>query len=241
MKTVISMTAAISLIASAGAASAADWTGFHAGFNVGYAGDEFKYPVAAEFGSLDVRGELSLNSSGFIGGGQLGYDRQFSNRLVLGVEADFDISNVTGEVGVNGGLTGGVSGSLSANAGSELESLATIRARLGYAVSDSLLPYVTVGAAYGDVDTGYDLSIVDGGGATVFASNGSESSSQSGWAAGVGVEYKITDRISLKTEYLYSDLGDYRVLDISALGGSGSLDADTTVHAVRFGMNYLFD
>lgn len=232
--------AAALLAASAGTASAADWTGFHVGANVGYAGDTFEYPVTIDLAPVDVKGKATLNSSGFIGGVQVGYDRQFSNRWVLGVEADYDAADVTGEVKVSGGASGIITGNLSASAGSQLESLATLRLRLGYAYNDQIMPYVTAGAAYGSVSTSYN-AVVTSGGSTLFSAGGSKSSDQSGWTAGVGVDYQVADRVSLRTEYLYTDLGEYNLINASLMGGSAKLDVSTTAHAIRFGVNYKFD
>lgn len=232
--------AAALLAASAGTASAADWTGFHLGANVGYAGDTFEYPVAVDLAPVDVSGRVTLNSSGFIGGIQAGFDHQFSNGLVLGIEADYDAANVTGEVDISGGATGGITGDLSANAGSELESLASLRLRLGYAYNDRVMPYITAGAALGNVSTSYSADVTSGG-SSLFTATGSKSSDQSGWIAGVGVEYKVADRLSLKTEYLYTDLGEYNLIDASLMGGTAKLDVSTTAHMIRFGVNYLFD
>lgn len=232
--------AATLLAASAGTASAADWTGFYVGANVGYAGDNFEYPVTVDLAPIDVRGQVTLNSSGFIGGAQVGYDHQFSNRWVLGIEADYDSSDVTGEVAVSGGATGIITGGLSASAGSQLESLATVRLRLGYAYNDRVMPYVTAGAAFGSVSTSYAAQVTSGG-STLFSATGSKSSDQSGWAAGLGVEYNVGDRVSLKTEYLFTDLGEYNLIDAALLGGTAKLDVSTTAHAIRFGVNYRFD
>lgn len=238
MKTLLLATAACALVA--GSAAAADWNGFYAGANLGYAGDEFNYPLGAHFGSTTVNGQADLTSSGFIGGLQGGYNWRLDDRWVLGVEADINASDVTGELGVSGGVTGGATASLSASVGSEIDNFSTLRVRLGYRHNDNLLPYVTAGAAFGDVSTGYAIN-VSSGGSSVFSASGSKSSDQSGWTAGVGVEYRVGDKFSMKTEYLYADLGDYNVLNASLLGGAVAIDAETTLHTVRFGVNYLFD
>lgn len=53
------------------------WTGFYAGVNAGYG-----------FGGFTGRGSgIFKDPSGFIGGGQIGYNHQI-NQMVIGVEAD---------------------------------------------------------------------------------------------------------------------------------------------------------
>ena len=63
------------------------WTGFYIGANIGGAWSN---------GSItdNVTGaQLNSNSSGFIGGGQIGYNYQF-NTFVLGVEWDIDGTSI---------------------------------------------------------------------------------------------------------------------------------------------------
>src|ERR1700686_2441032 len=83
--------------------SSINWTGFYIGINSGYAFGasdvqyssaptffnpaQFNAPIfAANYAALST-GSLSANRDGFIGGGQIGYNWQFS-RLVTGIEAD---------------------------------------------------------------------------------------------------------------------------------------------------------
>ena len=62
-----------------------NWTGFYVGGHVGYGGGS----LGALTNPLPEQGVFFPHSvTGFIGGYQLGYNRQLSNRLVLGIEAD---------------------------------------------------------------------------------------------------------------------------------------------------------
>jgi outer membrane immunogenic protein len=51
---------------------------------------------------------------------------------------------------------------------------------------------------------------------------------KSGWTAGAGFEYVLTDGITLKTEYLYLDLGRDRIASGTLLGVPLTLDEHTT-------------
>ncbi|MDB5595227.1 MAG: outer membrane protein Omp31 precursor [Hyphomicrobiales bacterium] len=210
------------------------WTGFYVGVNGGYAGDKFRYPFSGDIGGTLFAGSASLNSSGFLGGAQIGYNWQFANGIVGGVEADYAFSNVEGKLSLGAAATG-LNGSI--NAGSKLSGLGSVRARVGYGW-DRALFFVTGGWAYGRVKSSLNAEANVLGGFSL-----STSDNLNGWALGAGVEYALTNNISIKTEYLYVDLGnstlysrDYR----PNLAASAKLDVETKLHVVRAGVNYRF-
>lgn len=176
------------------------WTGFYVGINGGYGWgtSDFSTPFANSF---DISGGLI--------GGTLGYNYQV-NQFVFGIEGDIDASWIEGSAAC-GGLSCETSNSW----------LATIRGRLGYAF-DRFLPYVTGGAAFGDVETS-------------IAGFGSNRDTNVGWTIGGGLEYAINGPWSVKVEYLYVDLGDG-----GTIPGTGGAEADFTTNIVRAGLNYRF-
>jgi outer membrane immunogenic protein len=101
--------------------------------------------------------------------------------------------------------------------------LGTARARLGYAGWNNLLPYVTGGAAFGNIKGTV-------GGASVTKTN-------IGWTAGAGLEYAFLGAWSAKVEYLYADLGK-----ATCPAGTCTFDTDVKFKAnlVRVGLNYRF-
>ncbi|MFG1477927.1 outer membrane protein [Xanthobacter sp. V4C-4] len=194
------------------AAPVFSWTGFYIGANAGYGGDKFNYDLYA----LTVPvASASITSSGWFVGGQLGYNYQFANNVVVGLETDIQWSDISGTVTI-----GPVS------AGSTVDYFGTIRGRLGYAL-DRFLPYITGGAAYGRTSTDVNYLVASVGKATT----------SWGWTIGGGVEYAITNNWTFKTEYLYVDLGSAN--NIGSIGGI-SLDNDTKFHTVKAGVNYKF-
>lgn len=218
------------------AAPAFTWTGFYIGVNGGYGGGDFRYPFAGgpiEEPSL-VSGSARLNSSGFLGGGQAGFNYQYGS-VVGGVEADIDASDIEGRLNANVSFPGGGVG---LNAGSDVKYFGTVRARLGYTVVDRALLYVTGGLAYGDVrssfNAGYSYDSDTGG------LSGSESKTQVGWTLGGGLEYALTNNITFKTEYLYADLGKHTVTAGTIDDVAYSLDVETKLNIVRAGLNYKF-
>ncbi|QJP12494.1 porin family protein [Starkeya sp. ORNL1] len=251
------------------------WTGFYIGANGGYGGDRFRYPFSAFAdqyerecrgecnpqsevavaaipddyvleNSLDLSGEFKLNSSGFFGGGQIGYNYQFYNNWVIGVETDFQWSGIEGEISGNGNLflNDDLLGGANFSAGSEVEWFGTIRARLGYAW-DRVFLYGTGGAAYGKVKSHGSISVFDDMG-ELFGDSVSTSDTQWGWTVGAGIEYAITDHWTFKTEYLYVDLGSQTLFDDGTEGYVGNdylvvgakVDVETTFHTIKAGINY---
>lgn len=78
----------------------------------------------------EISKRLSIDSNGFIGGGQVGYNFQF-NQLVLGVEGDISFTDWH-----------------------ENDAFGTVRGRLGYAWG-RVLPYATAGLAVVDSEAGW--------------------------------------------------------------------------------------
>jgi outer membrane immunogenic protein len=201
------------------------WTGFYVGINGGYGGNEYKYPFQAPI--VSSSGEATLNSSGFLAGGQMGYNWQ-AGSWVFGVEADIQWSNIKGELDASANTP---LGALALSAGSELEWFGTVRGRLGY-TWDRLMVYGTGGFAYGSVN-----SYLNANGGRLGSFAYSTDSNKTGWTAGAGFEYAVTPSVSLKTEYLYLDLGEDPVYSSAPF----SISEKTTVHLVRAGLNWRFN
>jgi len=110
---------------------------------------------------------------------------------------------------------------------------ATERLRLGYAAGP-LLIYATGGAAQGKVETSYaDFD-------SVLWASGSFSDVKSGWTAGGGLEAALSDRWTVKAEYLYLDLGhvDHAMPDRMIAGSTDNFWATIHDHIFRLGVNY---
>lgn len=198
------------------------WTGGYIGVNAGYAGGKFKTDM---YGDFDESLSLRSNSSGFIGGVQAGYNWQFG-QTVVGIETDIQGSGVKSDFSVN---TMGVE---AINLGTKISWFGTTRARLGYTPVDRFMVYATGGVAYGKVKTYVNAPFEEG--------SSSLSDTRVGYAVGAGAEYAITNNVTLKTEYLYTDLGKlkFNVSDGSDLVVSGA--AKSQFHTVRVGLNYKF-
>jgi len=210
------------------------WTGFYIGANVGYGGNEFDYPFSASAGGAPlVNGSATIDSSGFFGGGQIGFNYQFANNVVVGAEADLQWSGIDGELDAGLAIPL-IPAAVSITAGSEVEWFGTIRGRLGYAW-DRVLVYGTGGVAYGKVKSG--LSVTAPG----FLFSESTDDTNWGWTVGAGLEYALGNNWSFKTEYLYVDLGEQTSYSgFIAPGVYADVGTETNFHTIKAGLNYRF-
>ena len=207
----------VALIALGSAANAADlaarytkapvvapvsnWTGFYVGLNAGYGFGKSNWDIPA----------VSPSPKGFLGGLTLGYNFQ-TGTWVWGLEADADYSAMKGSTDCAGG-----------SCETKLPWLATVRGRLGYAGWNNWLPYLTGGAAIGNVKAS-DAA-------------GDASKTKVGWTVGAGVEYAMWSNWSVKLEYLYVDLGKF---DCGIACGASTDNVSFNANVVRAGLNYRF-
>ena len=114
------------------------WTGFYVGGNGGFGGNSVSYSSTI----AGVTGNTSLNSSGFLGGGQAGFNWQVAPLWVIGVETDFDATNISSNASASTPFA-------TANAGTKTDWFGTVRGRAGLLVTPVALLYATGGWAYG--------------------------------------------------------------------------------------------
>lgn len=227
------------------APAAFSWSGFYVGGNFGYgfSGDgaissEGQLgPNIANIATGARPGLVDLDRGGALAGAQVGYNWQ-SGSLVYGIEADLSFAHVTD---TQNAVTPQINTGLAQDNvfRSELDYLGTVRARLGYTFDRTLL-YGTAGLAYGRNKMSVDMAAPNG--VRQFTDEKHETSV--GYAIGAGVEYAVTSKISLKSEYLYYDLGK-ETLNVQAIPGTGvaggyNSEFDNDGHLFRVGLNYKF-
>jgi outer membrane immunogenic protein len=206
--------------------------------------------VAGLAGGLGATADLSVSSGGFIGGGQLGYNYQFTNSFVAGIEADIQ------------GIAGSNNTDLvfrtvpivdtpdfadtRLSTSKKLDYLGTLRGRLGFLAGPTFLIYGTGGLAYGGTDghTFWSQDLV--GPATIgvntpYSSNGSVSDTHAGWTAGGGVEWMFLPNWSVKVEYLYYDLGSVTFSNGFARNVTTIAPAGQTFYSVATQSSSRFD
>lgn len=85
----------------------------------------------------------------------------------------------------------------------ELKNLANLRGRVGWAGHRTILPYVSAGLAYGDVEYTWE-----GDSGAFRGDNGRDGGWTAGYTLGAGVEVAINSEMSFGFEYGYTNLGD---------------------------------
>jgi outer membrane immunogenic protein len=155
--------------------------------------------------------------AGLIAGLDAGYNHRVG-AFVLGVEGDIAWSGIAGSVPcTNPAFT------CTTNIGW----LSTLRGRAGVA-ADSALFYLTGGLAAGQVTSD----------SAPFTPGQTFSNLHLGWTAGAGIEFGVSEDVSLKVEYLYVDLGSRT--ETAAILGGGLTTVGVTTHVVKAGLNWQF-
>jgi len=238
-----------------------NWTGCYVGGNVGYswgrARGNLNEPVLGFLG-LPTSVPISLNPDGVIGGVQSGCQRQFDNRWVLGLEADFqgsaekasgNFSNPFSFSFSDGEGFAVTSGTVGHSIEAKIQWFGTWRARAGFLVTPTIMLYGTGGLAYGKTNVTDNITI---NGTTVpfgapippssFSAATSIGGSQIkvGWTLGAGVEGALFNwnNWTWKLEYLYIDLGSASGFGFDPFIGGYSWNAKFTDNIVRVGLNY---
>jgi outer membrane immunogenic protein len=234
------------------------WCGFYIGANAGGAwgadptvGFSPGNPAALSLGSIIQSGPISLGgtNSSAVGGFQLGYNWQFNQAWLVGIETDFDLSNFR-SAGASTTLAGG---SFLQTASEQVNWFGTARARLGYLPTNNLLVYGTGGLAYGKISQSATNSNTSGVPVTgsdgtciqlTTCYSGASTTIGVGWTAGAGLEYAFWNKWTVRAEYLYVDLGAHSFSETPASAGVGGSLAvrfsDTAFQVVRAGLNYKF-
>jgi outer membrane immunogenic protein len=123
----------------------------------------------------------------------------------------------------------------------------SIRGKLGIAW-DRVMIYGTGGVAFGGFNTNFSLA--SAGGVTAagivvppFLANGSFSTTRTGWTAGGGLQYAITNNWRVFGEYRFSDFGTIRNGAFPSLPSGAFFNANRHLqeNQVQGGFSYKFD
>ena len=137
-----------------------------------------------------------------------------------------------------------------------LDYIGTVRGRLGYLITPTLLAYATGGLAYGGVNSSVSifqtiLGNTDPIPAPPSILGGGYSNTRAGWTAGGGMEWMFMPNWSAKVEYLYYDLGSVtaalspavQIFPPSAVYWASATTVSSRLNGniVRAGVNYHFN
>jgi hemoglobin/transferrin/lactoferrin receptor protein len=134
-----------------GAIAGSDWTGLYVGGHVGQVFSAIRGGTTARDGNTGghpARESADMNLNNFLGGGQAGFNYQFDNRIVIGIEADYSRTRLSGYrelLATEGTLPAQCN--LEAKTDYAFDWMATIRGRFGYAFN-RVLVYGTGGVAF---------------------------------------------------------------------------------------------
>lgn len=200
------------------------WTGCYAGAHAGGGwGQKDLSDTAGFLASLGGPASATLDTSGYMLGGQIGCDYQFASNWVLGVEGAASGGNI-------GGSTTVVVPGDNATFRQTTDLLTGATARVGYAW-DRWLLYAKGGAAWaGDRYSLFDVGLT-------YDAEGLET--RFGWTAGAGIEWALWDNWSLKLEYDYYGFGTRSVTFIDNVSTAfGPADIKQNIQVVKLGVNF---
>lgn len=208
-----------------------NWTGFYAGLNSAYNFAEIRGAAAALDGSTmrySATEAPSQDIKALSFGIQAGYDYQFNNRIVAGVIADISKSEISGSQ-----VTFANEGSTAANTNNlfrqrafeavqktDIDWIATVRGRLGYAFNDRLMLYVTGGAAFlrqNEERTQYVTANPPT--STIGSFTESASLTRAGYVFGGGGEFHVGGNWFVNGEFLLAQFSEKDVLFPKAKAG----------------------
>jgi outer membrane immunogenic protein len=224
-----------------------DWTGFYLGVHGGYGWAKGTPDDASAIANLtEAPGEIveSVGSirnpkpKGGVFGGHAGYNWQ-TGRFVGGLEVDYSFAKLKETQSFSGTFVdycdsddNCYNDTFSRTLRTKVDALASARARAGVLVTDSLLAYGTAGIGWARSQASATFTDCASCDPYTFTAK----SNNFGWVAGGGLEYKLTQHILLRGEYLHYDFGSVGY----AFEPIGTVNAKLTVDVARGGLSFKF-
>jgi outer membrane immunogenic protein len=163
-------------------AQAETFDGPYVGVTAGWERSE----VADRIDTRPITGEASRDA--LVLGGYAGYNLKATDRVIIGAEAGFSAAIDDQARATSGGQPLTIDPRYSFD----------LSLRAGYLLTDKALAYVRGGYANSRVRTTYAPAT----GSPVLTSDNLD-----GWQLGGGIEYALTERVSARAEYRFTDLG----------------------------------
>jgi outer membrane immunogenic protein len=218
------------------------WTGFYGGINLGagWGASSYSWNTWYEDG---LYGGVSNNlrygsgiSLGIVGGAQAGYNFEIPGMKVAGkgflagFETDFQGTTMGGNSTQSGWLVNVNNSGTSfiptqVNGPLYVTGFGTARGRFGVLLAPTFLVYGTGGFAYAGLSrsgAGFNFATV-----------------QTGWTAGGGMEFLLSPSLSMKMEYLYTNVGGKLPRYLNNYGPAVyPVGNNSAWNSVRLGLNY---
>jgi outer membrane immunogenic protein len=238
------------------------WTGFHIGIGGGYG-------AVLHDGSSEVDGGLGFSGGGGAGffvvddfddlgdrGGlltaELGFDVQLNERFVLGILGDYTWTNFESNSDITSCTFSEDDFCVASLTKIELDNMWTIAGRFGFLSSPSTLWYGLVGWSSASVDARTRVLISeDDDFIDPIDFSAGDHDRVNGFTVGAGVESMLTDNLSLKLEYRFTDLVDFDFDGGGGGPGSGGISGggagidtdvdDTTIQTIRAVLSWRFN
>ena len=225
------------------------FNGFYTGLSLGYNQTSVNEGnvswVSPAFPGQIFTGGNGQNSKsgGFIGGLNFGYDHRIGN-YVIGGE-------------ISGSLPGGTANGYAAtdditpccfipnatmSSSTKLQSLFVIKPKLGFVIDNKTMVYGMAGLAMGSIKR----TLTDGplGNWLNPGDSSSNTKNQFGYTIGLGAERMITEKLSMKLEFNYVDLGNPNFTHLGNWGGVNPVTMTQNVKltnmATTLGLSYKF-
>jgi outer membrane immunogenic protein len=235
---------------------ALNWTGCYLGGHIGgsfvdkkFGGPFVDNAVPSTFGaptSFAISDPSEdLNSTGLLGGGQVGCNFQFAGSWVIGFEADASGANQQGggasSLITEGAVLNGTVVSSNGTASSRTDFIATATGRLGYTFGrlGEGMVYAKGGAAWARDRYQFNGQVLTSP-SFVTPFNFGASETRVGWTVGAGVEWAVWENWSVKLEYDYLDFGSRTVTFNDPLSGAANISVSQRISEVKLGVNYRF-
>lgn len=183
--------------------------GLYAGVQAGYVEGKDK-GIEYENGPANGYTMETKPDSGLIGG-FVGFNKVLENNMLVGIEADYEYRGGSDESFYK--LYDVITTNYPNK--SKLRDAGSLRARLGYLFNQgNTLGYLTAGYAIANIKrTFYNLDDIP--------LSESDSKSHDGWIAGFGAEHLVSEKVSVKAEYRYSDYWRKTIATAMQIYGEG--------------------
>jgi outer membrane immunogenic protein len=208
------------------------------------------YQVPANLATFSAAGTGSLSGNGFTGGIQAGYNWQW-NKVVTGIEVDFNSFNARRSLSSNGLIPSpaggaGTVGTFTVTTAANADWLFTARGRLGWEVAPSYLIYATGGLAVSEIKVSNFFADNNNPPLPITTGASSSNTTRIGWTIGGGIEGALGRNWTVKAEYLYVDLRSVSTTAVTNIVPFATVpdvlasSADFHANIVRVGINYKF-